>query len=147
MQCLVFVIVDIMVIPSRLYVDAEAKGRTLFALLQQRLDTPAAHDIETAGVKLNYRLQFWHGWPGLGEERNSIFRNEFLELEGGGAGWTNVNVTSSTHWVYSRGTILSHLVKECHMKYSFAELGIISNIHPSVEDESKMKVDDYSMIG
>ncbi|CAF9927764.1 MAG: hypothetical protein HETSPECPRED_006676 [Heterodermia speciosa] len=141
----VCVIVDIMVIPSRLYVDAEAKGRILFALLQQRLDTPAAHDIETAGVELNYRLQFWSGWPGLGEEQDSIFRNEFLELEGGG--WTNVNVTSRTHWVYSRGTILSHLTKECHMKYSFAELGIISNIHTSVEDESNMKVDDYSMTG
>ena len=48
---------------------------------------------------------------------------------------------------YMISTILSHLTQECHMKYSFAELGIISNIHTSVEDESKMKVDDYSMTG
>ena len=33
------------------------------------------------------------------------------------------------------------------MKHSFGELGITSNIHPSVENESNMKVDDGSMIG
>ena len=33
------------------------------------------------------------------------------------------------------------------MKYSFVELGIISNIHPSVENESNMKVDEDSMMG
>ena len=45
-----------MVDPSRLYGEAEAKGRTLISLLQQRLDIPAAHDIERASVELNYRL-------------------------------------------------------------------------------------------
>ena len=33
------------------------------------------------------------------------------------------------------------------MEYSFVELGITSNIHTSVENESNMKVDDNSMIG
>ena len=33
------------------------------------------------------------------------------------------------------------------MKCSFAELGITSNIHPLVDDESNMRVDDDSMIG
>ena len=33
------------------------------------------------------------------------------------------------------------------MKYSFVELGITSNIHPLVENESNMKVHDDSMIG
>ena len=32
-------------------------------------------------------------------------------------------------------------------KHSFAELGITSNVHPLVGDESNMKVDDDSMIG
>ena len=48
---------------------------------------------------------------------------------------------------YIISTILSHLTKECHMKYSFAELRIISNIHTSVEDECNINVDDYSMAG
>ena len=33
------------------------------------------------------------------------------------------------------------------MKYSFAELGITSNILTSVENESTMNVDDYFMTG
>ena len=33
------------------------------------------------------------------------------------------------------------------MKYSFVELGIISNIHTSVENESNMEVDEDSMMG
>ena len=45
-------------------------------------------------------------------------------------------------------------IRKSHMKYSFAELGITSNIHPSAlvdislgNDENDMKVDENSMIG
>ena len=38
-------------------------------------------------------------------------------------------------------------IQEVHMKHSFAWLGIASDIRFLVDDESKMKVDDDSMIG
>ena len=38
-------------------------------------------------------------------------------------------------------------IQKGHMKYSFAQLGITSNIHFLIDNESNMKVDNDSMIG
>ena len=83
-----------MVNPSRLYIEALAKGRILFSLLQQRLDNPATHDVEVASLELNYRLDNHPGWPGMPLEHEDAFENENLELEGGG--WTTVTVSGRT---------------------------------------------------
>ena len=83
-----------MVDPSRLYVEAVAKGRSLFPLLQQRLNNPNTHDVEVACLELYYRLQNDPGWPGMRPEHDNAFENENLELQGGS--WTTVDVNGRT---------------------------------------------------
>ena len=80
--------------PSDLYNAAVEKGQLLFGLLQQRLDTPAAHDTETASLQLNYRIDTSPGWPGMIRGQEPALRNEGLELEGGG--WITAGVSSRT---------------------------------------------------
>ena len=83
-----------MVDPSRLCIEALAKGRIFFPLLQQRLDNPNTHDVEMASLELNYRLDNLPGWPGIPPEHKDAFENENFELKGGG--WTTVTVNSRT---------------------------------------------------
>ena len=101
------VIVDIMVNPSRLYEEAEANGRTFSSLLQQRLDTSAAHDIDGASVEMNYRLELCPEWPGMSNEQDNAFENKNIELEGDD--WTSYegrirNCSPSCHTAWLRVT-------------------------------------------
>ncbi|KAI4199258.1 MAG: hypothetical protein LQ350_004718 [Teloschistes chrysophthalmus] len=74
--------------PSNLYTGYETKGRNLFARLTQRLNDLGAHDVQTAGIELNYDLGSRVAVePGMDLE---ALANENLESRN----WTEVSVKS-----------------------------------------------------
>ena len=71
-----------------------AKGRSLFAELQLRLDTPSRHDIVTPSLADNYDLEVRAERPGLSGGVEIAFQHENLRLQE--EGWHGVIVESKT---------------------------------------------------